>query len=79
MQAPLVFDYTGEFCAVTAGDTTVESTAGHPYWVVDGDGLDDRPVPRDVPALDVAKARGGRWVEARHLRCEQRITGQVQY
>jgi hypothetical protein len=66
--APLTFEYEGDFVVVSAGGAEVEATGNHPFWVVDGAGLEDRPVPRDVPPNEIAEANGGAWVEARSLR-----------
>jgi len=66
---PFVFDYNADFVTVrTSGSDRIEATGNHPFWVVDGDMLDDRPKAEDVPADEVDFTPEGRWVEARHLR-----------
>jgi RHS repeat-associated protein len=61
-------EYEGPFVAIALGQDTIESTSNHPYWVVRGEGLAERPWPGDVPLTGVIPSILGRWVEARDLR-----------
>jgi hypothetical protein len=60
--------YAGPFVAVALGPDTIESTSNHPYWVVRGEALAERPWPEDVPRSAVVPSIPGRWVEACNLR-----------
>jgi hypothetical protein len=60
--------YAGPFVAIALGLDTIESTSNHPYWVVRGEGLAERPWPGDVPLSAVIPSIPGRWVEACNLR-----------
>jgi hypothetical protein len=67
---PLVHDYAGDLMTVAVGGERIEATGNHPFWVVAGDGLSQRPDPHDVPAAErnaLGEAASGRWVEARSL------------
>lgn len=64
---PLTFDYEGDIITVTSEGAVVEATGSHPFLVVEGQKLQERPVAKDVPAEELAQVRGGRWVEARDL------------
>ena len=70
---PLTREYTGDFVTVgVEGGSPVTATGNHPFWVVEGDALDGRPEPGDVPAEE-RQVQGGRWVEARHLLVGDRL------
>jgi hypothetical protein len=60
--------YAGPFVAIALGPDTIESTSNHPYWVVRGDSLAERPWPEDVPLSATIPSIPGRWVEACNLR-----------
>ncbi len=47
---------------------TVESTFHHPYWVVEGQNLDERPQPDQVPTGAEVPGVQGRWVDAGDVR-----------
>jgi hypothetical protein len=51
--------YAGDLVGVTVGGETIESTRHHPWWVVRGEELAERPADATVP---------GRWVDAGDLR-----------
>jgi hypothetical protein len=67
---PLVREYEGELIAIRVGGRMIEATPNHPFWVVGGAGVWDRPVAEHVLALEQAQVdalRKGRWVDAGHL------------
>lgn len=47
---------------------TIECTEGHPFWVVGGIALEERPHAEDAVPLGAEPTAGGRWVEAGLLR-----------
>jgi len=65
---PLIHTYSGDLVTVLIGSDKIKATGNHPFWVISGDHLADRPVARDVPVHDQDATAGGRWVEARNLR-----------
>jgi RHS repeat-associated protein len=68
VEATPVRDYTGDIITVRVTGTLVEATGNHPFWVVSGSNLADRPTAKDVPAQDHVTGLTGRWVEARSLK-----------
>ena len=60
--------YKGHSTFVTVADETIESTLFHPYWVVRGDALDERPCREHIPAVPSNATTLGRWVDAGDLR-----------
>jgi hypothetical protein len=71
--APLVHDYEGDIVAVTVGQETVEATGNHPFWVVEGLSLANRPMVRDVYPDERALTEQGRWVAARDLQVRDTV------
>ena len=65
---PLVHAYRGDLITVVIGGDKIEATGNHPFWVISGENLADRPVARDVPVHEQGTTAGGRWIEARDLR-----------
>ncbi len=65
--ALLTHEYVGDFVAIVAGERVVKTTGNHPFWVLEGAGLADRPNPADVGEHEHGLREGGRWVEARAL------------
>ncbi len=69
------FDYEGDMAHVSlvgpAGEETIRATPGHPYWVIEGEGLDERPKGEHIQAIE-SDLEGspvpGRWVDAGDLR-----------
>jgi len=70
-------DYSGDVLTIQIGDTTIESTGNHPFYVVHGHQLDSRPTAGDVPEYDRMNAQGGRWVQARDLKVGDRLKTRV--
>ena len=64
---PMERSYSGEIAYVQVGDEEIASTANHPFWVVDGEDLEERAVPEDS-GLDEGGAGPSRWVCAGDLR-----------
>ncbi|MCE9606717.1 MAG: HINT domain-containing protein [Planctomycetia bacterium] len=59
------FDHVGDFVALTIDEQTIESTYHHPYWVVSGLDLEDRPRPDHVRIATPEHSQlPGRWVDA---------------
>src|SRR5262249_23658360 len=62
-------DYDGPLVTLDVGAGEVTATAYHPFWVVEGEGLESRPGLRHV---EVSEDRGGslpgRWVNSHDLR-----------
>jgi Pretoxin HINT domain len=52
---------------------TVRATGGHPFWVVDGEGLAERRLPERISAYEVGGRQPGRWVLAIDLRAGDKI------
>jgi hypothetical protein len=46
--APLVHEYSGDIVTIVVGESIVEATGNHPFWVVAGEELDSRPESCDV-------------------------------
>lgn len=47
---------------------TIRATGGHPFWVVRGEGLEDRQEPGHIPTREPGGQQEGRWVLACDLR-----------
>ncbi len=52
---------------------SIDCTGGHPFWVVSGVQLDERPVCTELPIHDSQMTPSGRWTEARWLRLGDRF------
>jgi hypothetical protein len=61
-------DYSGNIVAVRAGDTTVEATPTHPFWIASGESLETRPPAKARGDLSVRSNVIGRWVAAQDVR-----------
>jgi hypothetical protein len=62
-----IHDYTGPWATVESGGETIDATGGHPFWVVGGEALNDRPRPQRIPATEFGGRLDGRWVLAENL------------
>jgi ankyrin repeat protein len=60
--------YQGDMVTVHMGQIAIRATGNHPFYVLQGDRLDSRPLPQDVPKQEQPMGGDGRWVEARDLR-----------
>jgi hypothetical protein len=62
-------DYVGPLVTLDVGVGEVTATAYHPFWVLQGDDLTNRPAPRHVdPQEDQGGSLPGRWVNSHDLR-----------
>lgn len=57
-------EHDGDMVAVTVAGETIESTGHHPWWVVSGENLRERPQPDHVPFNPEGYNGEGRWVDA---------------
>jgi hypothetical protein len=61
--------YEGPVITIDAGESSIEATIHHPFWVIEGHELHDRPHPRKFATdEDQSKALPGRWVNSHDLR-----------
>ena len=67
VERTFVRDYEGDIITLELGESVIESTGNHPFWVVLGEGLAERPQP-NLPVQLSQTNHPGRWVEARDLR-----------
>jgi RHS repeat-associated protein len=59
--------YEGHSTFVTVEGETIESTLLHPYWVVSGEGLAERPRKKHLASAPAEATTPGRWVDAGDL------------
>lgn len=61
--------FAGPVVTLDIGTSEVSATAGHPFWVIEGEDLQSRPVAGELPAdEDRGGAVPGRWLDSQHLR-----------
>ena len=61
--------YDGPLVTLDDGVGKVTATAYHPFWVIEGADLANRPVPRHLkPNEDESGSLPGRWVNSHELR-----------
>ncbi|MCE9547319.1 MAG: hypothetical protein K8T25_17745, partial [Planctomycetia bacterium] len=61
-------EYVGEQVNITVAGETIASTVHHPYWVISGKDLLDRPRPEHIASAEVPNsAVSGRWIDAGDL------------
>jgi hypothetical protein len=65
---PYSIPYKGTLVLVTIAGETTEATYQHPYWVVRGEGLADRPWPEQRAEVPRGATMQGRWVDSCDLR-----------
>ena len=68
VEETFVREYDGTAVTLTVGGEEIAATDEHPFWVVEGEGLESRPYPaqlRNEPRPTVSR---GKWVEADDLR-----------
>ena len=73
VEKTFVHHYDGALVEVRIDQEIIESTASHPYWVVQGQGLENRPQPAHVEDRPAGATTQGRWVDAGHLRESDRL------
>ncbi|MDR2761491.1 MAG: hypothetical protein LBB88_02685, partial [Planctomycetaceae bacterium] len=59
--------YDGDIVTINIDDDIIHATGGHPFWVIEGVDLEDRPVCDCLPDCDQKTTPNGRWVYARDL------------
>ena len=64
----LAHDFDGAAVAVTLSGETILATGDHPFWVVAGDELEQRPLSAHLPITPGDRQVAGRWVGAECLR-----------
>jgi SCP1.201-like deaminase/Pretoxin HINT domain len=60
--------HEGMAASIQIQDEVIEATFGHPFWVVRGEGLEDRPRGEHLVREDETITLEGRWVDAGDLR-----------
>jgi len=60
--------HNGDVVEVQLGEEVIQSTDGHPFWVVHGEGLAQRPEMTHCPTYEYQSEVPGRWVYAKDLR-----------
>jgi hypothetical protein len=59
--------YDGDIVTINIGDDIIHATGGHPFWVIDGTDLENRPVCDCLPVCEQGMTAQGRWVYAKNL------------
>lgn len=61
--------YEGDLVTINIQGEEITSTGDHPFWVIEGDGLANRPEPKHVRSIESNNSMTpGRWVDARDLK-----------
>ncbi|MDR2642544.1 MAG: hypothetical protein LBC74_07100, partial [Planctomycetaceae bacterium] len=55
-------DYNGDIVTINIGDEIIPTTNGHPFWVIAGKDLENRPVCDCLPTCDQEMTQDGRWI-----------------
>ncbi len=63
----------GAMATIQVKGEAIRATGGHPFWVVDGEGLAERRLPERIGAYEVGGRQPGRWVLAIDLRAGDKI------
>jgi len=61
------YEHDGDLVTLTVAGEAIEATGKHPFWVVEGPGLEDRPRAEHVPQTPLGAQVPGRWVDAGDL------------
>ncbi len=61
-------EYRGDWATLRVGGETIAATGGHPFWVIEGEGLANRAVLEELDGDPQTGGLDGRWVSARDLR-----------
>ena len=61
-------DHDGTSATITVADEAIEATFLHPFWVVHGDDLANRPIRGHLPRVLEGTTTPGRWVDAGDVR-----------
>jgi RHS repeat-associated protein len=65
--------HQGIMATIEVKGETIRATGGHPFWVVRGEGLAERPSPVRIAAYERDGRQEGRWVLARNLRAGDEV------
>jgi hypothetical protein len=60
-------DYEGSLVSLTVEGEVIEATGNHPFWVIAGEGLEQRERADHVPVTPLDARLTGRWIDARSL------------
>ena len=63
-----VTEHDGLSAKITLGDETIEATFLHPFWVVSGEDLGERPIRKHLARVPDGVTTAGRWVDAGDIR-----------
>jgi hypothetical protein len=61
-------EHEGNMVVVSVAGEEIQSTGHHPWWVIRGEGLSQRPQPDHVPVNPIGFHGEGRWVDAIDMR-----------
>jgi RHS repeat-associated protein len=61
------YQHRGTMATLQVNGETIRATGGHPFWVVRGEELGNRPSPVRISAHQAGSRQAGRWVLARDL------------
>ena len=68
--------YTGAIVKIYAGDSAIEATLNHPFWVVKGEELDRRRIPEKLsPGEDEGCSLCGRWALSQDFQAGDLVFG----
>jgi hypothetical protein len=71
-------NYVGDVVFVQFENEKIDTTGGHPFWVIDGNDLENRPLCDCLPCTEQNLTPYGRWVYARDLQIGDTIQSRVQ-
>ncbi|MDR1963126.1 MAG: HINT domain-containing protein [Planctomycetaceae bacterium] len=63
-------NYIGDVVAISIWNEIIDATGGHPFWVLHGENLENRPPCDCLPTCDQGMTPDGRWVYARNLQVD---------
>jgi len=66
VKATPVRDYIGDLITISVGGAVIEATGNHPFLVVSGEDLANRPLAQVLSANDQVFNASTRWVEVRN-------------
>lgn len=61
------YNYSGDIFHISTENETISATHNHPFYLLDGTDLENRPTPSDI-GTDPVSINNGRWVEASDLK-----------
>jgi hypothetical protein len=77
VEATSVHPVSGDIVTLEIGGDSFVASGNHPVWVIDGEGLRNRPESKDVPKSERDACADGRWVEARSLQLDDVLLSQL--